>query len=155
MDVANSSISETSCNIDYSIMIGSDLYNMDNPVGVTTLSNAASNGCDSIVNVNLSFLPLMVSYDITDAYCEGSNGMITINESSLELPLQLSIDGVPQSSQIITLPFSVELNPGIHTVHLSTDDGCEEEFNVDIEEIDSYFLKYNQHLLAKIHTLST
>ncbi|HRX29244.1 MAG TPA: gliding motility-associated C-terminal domain-containing protein [Saprospiraceae bacterium] len=149
LDVANSSISETSCNIDYSIMIGSDLYNMDNPVGVTTLSNAASNGCDSIVNVNLSFLPLMVSYDITDAYCEGSNGMITINESSLELPLQLSIDGVPQSSQIITLPFSVELNPGIHTVHLSTDDGCEEEFNVDIEEIDSYFSEIQSTLIGE------
>ncbi len=37
------------------LQVGNDTYTMSNPIGQSTLGIPASNGCDSIVNVNLNF----------------------------------------------------------------------------------------------------
>jgi len=64
-------LNETTCNENYSISLGNMIFNQANPIGVATLPNQAKNGCDSIVNVNLTFIPLAV----------GRNDISTCNEN--------------------------------------------------------------------------
>jgi gliding motility-associated-like protein len=64
-------LNETTCDENYSISVGNRIFNQANPVGVSILPNQAQNGCDSIVNVNLTFIPLAV----------GRNDISTCNEN--------------------------------------------------------------------------
>ena len=72
--LAEGAFMETICEGD-SIDVGGVIFNMDNPSGIVTLPGASINGCDSVVNVDLTFVP---QYDFTDniQICEGDSVFI-------------------------------------------------------------------------------
>ena len=53
---ASSLLDSTLCN-DAFVIVNGNTYDSDNPLGTEILANTAFNGCDSIVNINLSFFP--------------------------------------------------------------------------------------------------
>ena len=77
--VATSNVDSTLCNGE-SMVINGTTYDASNPLGTETLIGASSNGCDSIVNINLDFLPapeagLVGGGDI----CNGESTTLTFN----------------------------------------------------------------------------
>ncbi|MEL6275166.1 MAG: hypothetical protein AAFU03_08695, partial [Bacteroidota bacterium] len=95
------------------ITIGSTVFSQAFPSGTIILENAAANGCDSVVNVNLTFLPV-ASGQITETLCSGGsllvNGTIydESNPTGTEIFLNGSINGC-DSIVIIDLSFAEQV----------------------------------------------
>ena len=84
---------------DTTFMIGSDVYGPNNTMGVTSLVN--ENGCDSIVNVQLSFdIP---AADFSTCVDIDGSELTLDNLSGLSLPANLSINGAAPI-EITSLP---------------------------------------------------
>jgi gliding motility-associated-like protein len=87
-DVVNN-INDTLCSGE-EIFVNGAVYNESNPIGTETILNASVDGCDSIVNVNLSFIPLDTAF-ITQSLCIGEsllvNGVVydEANTSGIEV----------------------------------------------------------------------
>lgn len=62
-------LNPTICNDD-TITVGTDLYHFGNPSGMTILEDAATNGCDSTVLVDLQFFPASEN-NIVGELCQG------------------------------------------------------------------------------------
>lgn len=58
-----------------SIMVNGVTYDQNNPTGTEILIGASSNGCDSTVNINLTYLPTPV-FDLTQTLCDGESIII-------------------------------------------------------------------------------
>ncbi len=70
---------------DESITIGTDIYDIDNLSGVSILENAASNGCDSIVNIDLELYSEAV-FTLLNEICPGDSiqvGGVSYDENNL------------------------------------------------------------------------
>jgi|GEM_PF-2855468 len=65
---------QTICETD-SIIINGTVYNQQNPSGTEILPGAATNGCDSVINVTLQFFP-RVTFSLTPTICETDNIII-------------------------------------------------------------------------------
>ncbi|MBK9734512.1 MAG: gliding motility-associated C-terminal domain-containing protein [Saprospiraceae bacterium] len=61
----------TTCDVLYNKIIGNKTFDKNTPSGSVTLIGAAKNGCDSVVTVNLTFLPVSKS-NFTFATCDDS-----------------------------------------------------------------------------------
>lgn len=59
-----------------SITVNGNVYDQSNPVGTEILAGASVNGCDSTVNINLSFFAPAI-FDLNQTLCEGES--ITVN----------------------------------------------------------------------------
>jgi gliding motility-associated-like protein len=67
----------TGCQGDgYSVTVNGNLYNQSNPTGTETLS--AANGCDSVVTIDLVFLPNTTGA-VNYSGCEGDGHSVTVN----------------------------------------------------------------------------
>ncbi|MBK9108258.1 MAG: gliding motility-associated C-terminal domain-containing protein [Saprospiraceae bacterium] len=71
----NSNYSLSNVCPDYTLQIGTELFDKQRPSGIATLKNASASGCDSIVHVDLSFLPVSES-NLSKTYCASKNLMI-------------------------------------------------------------------------------
>ena len=127
-----SGVFETTICKDESVEVGGEVFDFDVPMGSVVLQS--SNGCDSVVDVTLSFYEFDISIGNIIGSCEGvANGSFTIEEVSGATPpftLQMP-DGSEQN--ITSLPVSmVGLDPGNFSYTLLNENGCTESFNVDI-----------------------
>ena len=119
---------------DESIEVGGQTFDINQPMGSVLLQS--TNGCDSVVDVTLSFYDFNITIGNIIGSCEGvANGSFTIDEVSGATPpfvLQLP-DGSQQD--ITALPASmIGLDPGNFTYTLSDAGGCSETFSVDIAD---------------------
>ena len=64
-----------------SISINGEIYDENNPSGTDTIPTASINGCDSIINVNVSFTDA-VSFNLTPTLCPG--GSVTVNGNTYD-----------------------------------------------------------------------
>ena len=64
-----------------SLQINDVTYNAANPSGVEILQNASSEGCDSTVQIDLSFYPPVIE-NLTESICDGSSFQIGNNTFS-------------------------------------------------------------------------
>lgn len=60
----------STCDDNYSVNIGNQTFNKATPIGSITLPNQAQNGCDSVVSVNITFIPMAI----------GRNDIATCND---------------------------------------------------------------------------
>ncbi|MEP6645472.1 MAG: gliding motility-associated C-terminal domain-containing protein [Saprospiraceae bacterium] len=95
-----------------SITVNGTIYNQGHPNGAEIISNASSHGCDSTVNVSLSFYPPSV-FNLNQTLCVG--GSITVNGTVYN-------QGHPNGSEIFA-------NAGAH--------GCDSTVNVSLNFISS------------------
>ncbi|MFN7115153.1 MAG: gliding motility-associated C-terminal domain-containing protein [Saprospiraceae bacterium] len=64
-------LNRTICEDD-TIIVNGRTYNRLNPSGTETLIGASTNGCDSIININLSFFP-RATFDLNRTLCAGDS----------------------------------------------------------------------------------
>jgi gliding motility-associated-like protein len=120
------------CDDNFTYTGGNVVFNKVNPTGSFILTSAASNGCDSIVNVQINFSDFNISNALL-YNCDGSDPKITLNLASHPGPYTINIDG----QQIATnqnLPFTTSITSGNHTLFISTPAGCEESILVSVED---------------------
>lgn len=105
-DAAEGTLSGPFCT-DYFIILNGTEYNMTNPTGIEVLPNSSINGCDSTVNINLSFHPIAEGTFI-ETICEGDS-----------IDIGGVIFNMNNPSGMVTLPGA--------SVH-----GCDSVINVDL-----------------------
>jgi hypothetical protein len=126
-------IDTTVCSADFSLSVGGTTFNLANPSGMVTLPNAAQNGCDSIINVNISFGNFLVGESITLPECGENTGVISFQSADTAGPYQLIINGMNEDV-ITALPFDKELPPGEYMVSLVSPDGCQKDYSFTIND---------------------
>ena len=70
-DIALNELTTTLCDGE-NLVINGTLYDQNNPDGIEILENASSNGCDSTIQIDLSFYPPAIE-GIVDSICEGAS----------------------------------------------------------------------------------
>lgn len=96
-----------------SIMVNGTVYGGANPSGTEILANASSNGCDSTVNVALTFYPA-ATFDLTQTLCPGNtitvNGTVygEANPSGTEVLANASANGC-DSTVFVNLTFNQQV----------------------------------------------
>ncbi len=148
--------SETDINMDFcfgeSLTVGGDIYDETNPIGSTLLINAA--GCDSLVNVNLSYftpgqsLLDTIVCNLSSVVIEGNTFDLTSSSQTITLAAadQNGCDSIMQIN--VTFQFTDDPcddgNP--ETINDSLDEDCEcrgEDLNCEITCRDD-FASYKQ-----------
>lgn len=79
-DIAFNDLTTTLCDGDF-LQINGTIYNASNPAGMEILENASYMGCDSSIQIDLSFYP-PVFENITESICEGATFEIGNNSFS-------------------------------------------------------------------------
>lgn len=70
-DISSSrNIQENYCDTSQFLFVGCELFDYNHPSGIVKIENASSNGCDSIVNVNLTFTTSFI-LNHTTTFCDG------------------------------------------------------------------------------------
>ena len=79
------SLDSSTCQGDpLSITVGNTTFDVNNPIGQDTLFDAAFSGCDSIVTVNLTFIP--PSFGTLDSTtCQGDPLSITVGNTTFDV----------------------------------------------------------------------
>jgi hypothetical protein len=98
LEVSMSSIREEVCENEELIINGTS-YNLQNPIGTEILEGAAVNGCDSIINVELEFLPTFTTaleeiINEGEAYAVGNESFTASGEYSVVLSAQNGCDSI-------------------------------------------------------------
>ncbi len=78
-----------------SARINGTLYDANNPTGVETIANGASNGCDSIITINLSFLPPVI-FDFNTILC--ANERLTVNGTLYDVTNPAGVEIIPNGA---------------------------------------------------------
>ena len=133
---AENNIIESLCN-EESVTVNNVLYNQDNPTGQEIIEDAAANGCDSIVNIDLSFDQDFVLETMIDCN-DIESSMVSFSSAVVNsAPYDLVIDNNP-AIVVNTLPFIFDLSAGVHTILITDVEGCSytESINIDINAID-------------------
>jgi len=153
--ISESLIQQSYCGLE-EITIGSEIFNEANPSGTVILTN--SNGCDSVVTVDLSF-GREINTDFVEEICEGEsfdfgNGIVLDqNNSSVtrNLVTTLGCDSIVTHSVIVNAPSVFDYYPTIcegssieieglvfnasrmsHTFNLINSKGCDSTLNVNL-----------------------
>jgi hypothetical protein len=88
-DAAVNDIAQTIC-VGDSLIVNGITYNEANPVGSDTIPNGSVAGCDSIINVMLSFLPLD-TFDFNQQLCTGDSLMVNGNTYNASNPTGIEV----------------------------------------------------------------
>ncbi len=117
--LAASSINEVLCSGN-SLTINNTVYDEENPSGVETLFGAATNGCDSIINIALSFEPIIeASLTGTNSICNGAEGTLTFSLTGAASYDLTYSDGINPSITLngISDGYSVPISPSNNTTY--------------------------------------
>ena len=91
-----SNIDSTICSNE-SIIVNNTTYNQNNPTGTEVITDGNSNGCDSIININLSFYP-DPDTTINPSLCSGES--ILINGTIYDEDNPTGMEILPNSSYL-------------------------------------------------------
>ena len=120
---------------DASITVGGEVFDINMPAGSVTLMSVG--GCDSIVDVTLSFFEFDINTQDIIGSCDGvANGLFTIQNIAGATP-PFSIAGSDGSSFTIADngPFTIaNLAAGNYTYTATDSNGCTETFEISIAD---------------------
>jgi|GEM_PF-1627703 len=132
---ASAFIGETLCDGEnFSVIVGGNIYDVNNPDGTELLENSSFNGCDSTVNINLVFLPPAVG-EVVYGGCEGDGFSVVVNgnvydetqPSGAEVFVGMSQEGC-DSTVFVDLVFNAVVQESV------TYSGCEGDgFEIEID----------------------
>lgn len=124
---------ETICDDMIEVTIGSDVYNFNNPTGTSIISNAV--GCDSVVNVDLTYQVLHAEISPTPTCLDKQSEFdVVVNSiSGGSEPYHITAPGVDAMIQNADLPFTLTTNSALGAVTIADDNGCEIELDYSVE----------------------
>lgn len=113
----------STCDDDFSVTIGGDVYNSTNTSGTTTLLASSAEFCDTMIQVEIVFGELGVEALEIDGGCDNTeNGTLILESSNGTLPFNLLYNG--NNALVFSLPFELELPIGSGEISITDDDGC-------------------------------
>jgi len=137
---------------DDSEMINGKLYDINMPTGTEMLTSV--NGCDSIININFTFMPTSATIGF-DGLCDGATDtQLNITElNGLDLPVNVSING-SMDVEYMALPIIIPISSGTNDIMI--DDGnCMYTETIEVQasmtingEISSTTISANQTALS-------
>lgn len=117
---SSSSINIITCDEDYSVTIGPDIYNILNTSGQTILKGEAANGCDSIIDINLQIELFNYTYEIVQPECESDQGVFTLNSFSGNDSLYVEGNGISSTLSQSDLPLSFTFTTGSYSLEIGS-----------------------------------
>jgi len=126
-------VDTTVCNPAFVLTIGNTTFNQGNPSGQVVIANGATNGCDSIVNVNLTFENFLVGDKIELPACGENTGTLFLQATDPNGPFVLLINGTRQPD-IPALPYEQSFTPGSYQVDVISPAGCSRSLSFDVPD---------------------
>ncbi|MBK9257629.1 MAG: gliding motility-associated C-terminal domain-containing protein [Saprospiraceae bacterium] len=122
LPVSQNSINIQTCDDNFILDVGGTVFNKINPAGMVRLAGSALNGCDSIINVVLTFTEFDFDFSVIPI-CDKEESTLVIQNATHPGPFSLTISG-NQSITFSSLPFSIDVASGVMLVTLSNVDNC-------------------------------
>ncbi len=106
-----------------SITVNGTVYDVNNPTGQEVFLNAAATGCDSIVNIDLTFINSTLTVDpiVTNADCASTAGGaidLNVTGSTGNVTFDWSVDSLDGQQNVDNL------TDGFYSVEVFDDSGC-------------------------------
>jgi hypothetical protein len=127
---SENNIEVITCDDEYTLNIQGNIFSKTNPSGTVKLNNAAINGCDSIINVNLIFEAFDFQLD-AKTICGTETGQINILSASGAGPWTVSYNA-GTSVSVSALPFSITVPAGNNVITLTNPEACTTEKMINI-----------------------
>ncbi|MBK8699861.1 MAG: gliding motility-associated C-terminal domain-containing protein [Saprospiraceae bacterium] len=121
----------SSCDPGYFYEVQGQRFDKNNPQGSVLLAMANAAGCDSTVNVALSFNIPVTAMTAENALCLEASGNISISASTLSTPASILINGV-NTWQASNWPFDFTIAPGIYSVTIRDQYNCETSQTISV-----------------------
>jgi gliding motility-associated-like protein len=128
----------STCDESFSIIIGGQTFDINNPIGQVSIPDGSAGSCDTIVTVNLSYEDFFAEFDLFDEDCEGMNGGIQFNNISSGLSLIYTIGTETVAVSLPELPYLVSLDAGEYQLEVSNEQGCISLYNIEIFSSSNY-----------------
>ena len=120
----DSMLNIATCDENYSLTIGSETFDINQPSGMVNLVSDDPAFCDTILNVNLTFGELGVDYLEIDGGCtESDSGKVVIEDIAGVAPFNLIYNG--NNTIAFVLPVEIDLPVGTGQISITDDVGCE------------------------------
>ena len=114
-----------------SLMVNGMTYDINRPMGQEVIPGAAVNGCDSVVNIMMTF-DVMYDFIVQDACDAASMGMVTIVDNGTSMaPLTITTTG-GASFTATQLPYSFELPAGTNDLTITDASMCMQQESVTV-----------------------
>ena len=107
-------IDTTVCDLSYSLPVGQTVFNFANQSGSAEFDGIASNGCDSVVMVNITYLNLTPVYTVTPGTCTEAGSLLLESFDN---------NGVPFPVPDLPILFTLTEGDSI-TIDYPVDPGC-------------------------------
>ncbi len=130
-----------SCDLDFEFPMNGNVYNFNNPMGTELIEGGATNGCDSIANIQLLFDGISAESIVTEPDCNTSDGSVTISNISGVAPFFIVEGDV--LVEITELPYTIDGLSGMGEIELIDSDGCETQVAYSINEFIAPILTYD------------
>ncbi len=131
----DSSFIFTTCDNSFFILIGNQVFNRTTPNGQVILPSVTPSGCDTIVNVDITYGSLNIGFTTIDATCEvPDSGQVIIDTLFGIAPYNILYNGNSIISNI--LPIIIELLAGSGEIMIMDNSGCDETIMYDILPAD-------------------
>ncbi|NNF36864.1 MAG: gliding motility-associated C-terminal domain-containing protein [Saprospiraceae bacterium] len=109
LNTAMSSYDTIVCDAGFNFAIDGEVFSIDRNEGQLVYPGAAANGCDSILNISITYDLLDVSYEILPLVCpDDEEWGITLMGTDGSLPLSYEIAG--QAGEVSSFPFIISLD---------------------------------------------
>ncbi|MBK9271207.1 MAG: gliding motility-associated C-terminal domain-containing protein [Saprospiraceae bacterium] len=128
-----STFNPTICSKD-SIRVGNQVFSILRPSGSVVIPRSPAQGCDSTIQVNLSFAaPIVPTIEVENILCQTPNtGVVQINDIGVAPgPYMISVDGQPPVSYIARMRFT-GLSQGNHNLRILNSIGCDTVVNFTV-----------------------
>ncbi len=112
LPVSAATIAETLC-FGGSILVNGTLYNGANPTGTEILQNASVNGCDSVIHIQLTVLPLS-EQAISASICQGESYQLGSNSFNAAGIYTAVFQNAAGCDSIVTLQLEVKAAPSVN-----------------------------------------
>ena len=133
------------------LLVGSETFDVQNPGGQVILSNMATSGCDSIVNVSLNFLPPnlhLIDQKSCNPAAVGVDTVFLTSMAGCDSLVVTTTNLAPFSQTFLT---AASCNPnfvGIDTVMLANQFGCDSLVITTVAYIGLDFESWAQNVLC-------
>ena len=124
LDIPEGNFINSSCDENYELTINGNTYNIENPNGIELIANGASNGCDSLTNIQLNFEGITATSSIIQPDCNNSEGEVVITNISGVAPFFWEQSG-GNFIEITEFPYTITGLSETGQLDFIDTDGCE------------------------------
>ena len=135
LDTPEGDFINSSCDENHELTINGNTYNIDNPNGIELIANGASNGCDSLVNIQLSFEGITATSSIVQPDCNDTTGEVVISGINGIAPFFWAQPG-DTVVEITAFPYTIEGITGVGEINIFDANGCETMITYSITDFN-------------------